>query len=308
MKFAFLALSLIALSACVHRATPPSAFEAQLRLKSILQDVAVQEQEPPRAHSPSPIEPDPGSKDDAATHGSTDLALKLQNPVADLISVPIQTNVDYGFGPKHAARTTVNLQPVIPIGISEDWMMISRTIFPVVHAESPSAGIDDEDGLGDTLQSFFFSPREAVGGWILGAGPAFTLPTATEDEFGAEKWSAGPTIVALRQHEGLTYGMLANHQWSFAGNANRDEVNATFLQPFFSYTLPSATSFTLNTESLYDWRHHEWTVPVNAMVSQLVKLGNQPINLSLGYRHYFDAPSGGPEWGFRFVITFLFPK
>lgn len=239
---------------------------------------------------------------------SAALAKKLQNPVADLISVPLQFNFDNGFGPKDAEKLTLNIQPVIPVTLNEDWNVIIRTIVPIVHLESVADGISSETGLGDIVQSFFFSPKEPVGGWIVGVGPVFLWPTATDDALGAEKWGAGPTIVLLKQESGWTYGLLANHIWSFAGDDDRDDVNATFLQPFISYTFPTLTTLTFNTESTYDWTHEEWTVPLNLQVSQLVKFGKLPVQLAIGGRYFAEAPDGGPEWGIRFAITFLFPK
>ena len=236
-----------------------------------------------------------------------ELVKKTLNPVASLISVPIQNNWDFGIGPDDAMKYTANIQPVIPFSLNKDWNLITRTILPVIYQESRFAGDDSHSGLGDVLQSFFLSPKEPVGGWILGGGPALLYPTATDSVLGAGKWGAGPTIVALRQEHGFTYGVLANHIWSYAGWGDND-VNATFLQPFFSYSTKTYTTFTVNTETTYDWTGHQWTVPVNFMLNQMLKVGKQPISLQLGYRYYAEGPSGGPEWGLRFAVTFLFPK
>jgi hypothetical protein len=164
-----------------------------------------------------------------------------------------------------------------------------------------------QDGLGDIVQSFFFSPKEPVGGTILGVGPVFLYPSATDDRLGSEKWGAGPTLVALRQEGGWTYGVLANHLWSFAGNEDRRSVNATFVQPFLNYTTSTHTTIGVNAESTYDWNESQWLVPVNATVSQLVKIGKQPVQFTFGARYFAEGPSGAPEWGLRFVITPLFP-
>jgi hypothetical protein len=236
-----------------------------------------------------------------------ELAKKLQNPVASLISVPIQNNWDFGIGKADAMRYTANIQPVIPFSISKDWNLITRTIMPLIYAESPVAGGSDHSGLGDITQSFFLSPKEPVGGWILGAGPVGFYPTATETELGAGKWGAGPTVVALQQTHGFTYGILANHIWSVAGWGDQD-INVSYLQPFFSYTTKQFTTFSVNTESTYDWRDEQWTVPMNFMVQQLVKIGGQPIAFMAGYRYYAEKPDGGPDSGLRFAVTFLFPK
>ena len=243
-----------------------------------------------------------------AADDAAELAKKLQNPVASLISVPIQNNWDFGIGPKNALRFTANIQPVVPISLSEDTNLIVRTILPVIDAESPANGVPSKFGLGDTVQSFFFSPKKDIGGWIVGAGPVFMYPTATDDLLGSGQWGAGPTFVVLKQDGGWTYGLLANHIFGFANDGHHDDVNATFLQPFVSYTTKSQTTFAFNTEATRDWTSNEWIVPLNLVVSKLVKIGNQPVQFALGGRYYVDKPHGGPEWGVRFAVTFLFPK
>ncbi len=248
-----------------------------------------------------------GGAGDDGQDQQAELAKKLQNPLASLISVPIQNNWDFGIGPANAMKYTANIQPVVPISISEDWNLIIRTILPVIYAESPVNGGSAHSGLGDTTQSFFLSPKAPVGGWILGAGPVGYYPTATESELGGGKWGAGPTIVALQQQHGFTYGILANQIWSFAGWRDKN-INATFLQPFVSFTTKKYTTFAVNTESTYDWTASQWTVPVNFAVQQLVKIGKQPVAFQVGYRYYVDKPVGGPDWGLRFTVTFLFPK
>jgi hypothetical protein len=244
----------------------------------------------------------------AESDSSEELAKKLQNPVASLISVPLQSNWDFGVGRTDAMRYTLNVQPVIPFSLSTDWNLITRTIVPFIHAEAAVKGGDEAGGIGDIVQSFFLSPKKPLAGWIVGAGPVFLYPSASDDALGGEKWGAGPTAVILRQDSGFTYGLLANHIWSFAGEATRQDVSATFLQPFLSYTTKTFTTVGINTESTYDWENTRWTVPINLTLAQLLKLGPQPIQLQVGGRYYAERPQGGPDWGIRFTVTFLFPK
>jgi hypothetical protein len=242
-----------------------------------------------------------------ASESEEELAKKTQNPIAALISVPFQSNWDFGIGPADATKYTLNIQPVIPISITKEWNLILRTIVPVISMESPVPGGDSKSGLGDTVQSFFLAPVQTVDGWILGAGPVFLYPTGAQ-AFSAEKTGAGPTAVALKQQSGWTVGMLANHIWSFAGPGDRQDVNATFLQPFLSFTTKTYTTLGVNTESTYDWVDSQWTVPINLSITQLLKVGGQLLTLQAGYRYYADAPTGGPDWGLRFNVTLLFPK
>jgi hypothetical protein len=245
----------------------------------------------------------------ASGGGSSDsLAKSIQNPLAALISVPFQGNIDFGIGSAGAHRYAMNVQPVIPISLSSRWNIISRTIIPIVRTEAATPTSYGTAGLGDVVQSFFLSPKDSRGGPIWGAGPVFLLPTATDDPLGAGKWGIGPTAVILKQECGWTYGALANHIWTVGGDDDRPDVNATYLQPFISYTFPSAFGIGLNMESTYDWERSQWTVPINLTFTQVTKICNQPISLLAGVRYYAEKPAGGPEWGLRLGVTFLFPK
>jgi hypothetical protein len=240
---------------------------------------------------------------------AAELAKKLSNPIASMISIPMQYNADFNAGVSgHAHRSYLNVQPVIPFTLNADWNLITRTIIPIVYQEELAPGQGTNTGLGDVTASFFFSPKEPTNGWIWGVGPVAYLATATDTALGAGRWGGGITGVALKQESGWTYGILANHIWAGVGDNDNPSINTTLLQPFLSYAWKTGTTVSLNTESTYDWRSSQWTMPVNLSVSQILKIGGMPIQVQAGPRYYVEGPSGAPEWGFRFTFTFLFPK
>lgn len=244
-----------------------------------------------------------------AVSDDADLAKKPANPLSALIRLPIKLDWDTDIGDAEADRFIYSVQPVIPFELNDTWNVISRTIVRVyVDMESPVKGGRDHSGMGDILQSFFISPNAPTSsGWIWGAGPAFLLPTGG-DGLGTDKFSIGPTIVVLKQTDGWTYGALTRQLWSVSGDDDAEDVSSFFLHPSVSYTTKQQTTYTVNTESSYNWETGDWTTPINLMVSQLVSVGKQPVQFQLGYRNYVDSPNGVLDWGLRFAVILLFPK
>jgi hypothetical protein len=247
----------------------------------------------------------------AKAQDAAELAKKLANPVSSLISVPIQSNYDTNIGSsKDGSVWRINIQPVVPIALNNDWNLISRTILPVIDQSNvPSLGMG-ESGIGDIVQSLFFSPQKPTSrGVIWGAGPVFMLPTASNRMLGSEKWGIGPTAVVLKQVGPWTIGGLVNHIESFAGDSDRADVSATFMQPFVTYVTKTKTTLALNTESTYDWENEAWSVPINMSLAQMLKIGPQIIQVGAGARYWADSPGSGPKgWGARINLVFLFPR
>jgi hypothetical protein len=253
------------------------------------------------------------------------LAKQLANPISSLISVPFQANEDWGFGPTgNGYKFTLNIQPVVPISISKDWNLIVRTILPIVSQhdlfyfanlpkDSPLQPQNrSQDGLSDTTQSFFFSPKKpGPFGLIWGIGPAFLYPTGTHPLLDTGTFSIGPTVVVLEQIGELTVGALMNQLWSVVISEDRSSVSQMFLQPFAAYTTKTHTTFTISTESTANWNatsaDGKWTVPLIFQISQILKIGKQPISLQIGGKYYADSPRYGPNWGVRFNLTLLYP-
>jgi hypothetical protein len=214
----------------------------------------------------------------AEAQGDTELAKKTQNPVADLISVPFQNNINFGVGPNDDVQYILNVQPVIPFRLTEDWNLISRTIAPLIYQPELAPGVGDVFGLGDIQQSLFFSPAKP-GKLIWGVGPILQFPTATDDSLGQGKWGAGPTAVALTVHGPWVLGALVNNVWSFAGDSDRRDVNQMLIQPFVNYNLPDAWYVVTAPIITADWEAESddrWTVPLGAGVGKIVRLGKLP--------------------------------
>jgi len=251
---------------------------------------------------------------EAATSAATEALQKAtQNPVASLISVPVQNNNNFGMNPGYRTQDVLNIQPVIPIGISKDWNLLVRWIMPIVYQPVPNApGTPEtgEYGLGDMVPTFFISPKKP-GKLIWGAGPVFQLPTATNTFLGQGKLGIGPSIVLLTQPGHWTLGILVNNVWSVAGSGSRPEVNQFLLQYFINYNLKKGWFITWQPTLTANWEAasgNQWTVPYGGGVGRIMKLGNQPVSLTGQFYGNAVHPANTPAWTMRLQIAFLFPK
>ncbi len=287
----------------------PSAPAAQLKLVADRQPM-----------DPEPSEPG-GQTKAAATEDKPDAAVSeqaqaealqkaTQNPVANLISVPLQNNTNFGFGPYNRDQDVLNIQPVIPAKLSEKWMLISRIIQPIVWQPYPNQNTGGEYGLGDMNPSFFLSPAKP-GKVIWGVGPAFVIPTATSHYTGQGQFSIGPSVVALLQPPHWTIGALANNVWSVAGESGRAPVNQFLLQYFINYNMKKGWYLTMSPILTANWMADSgnvWTVPFGGGVGRIMKLGFQPVNISATFYGNAVYPAGTSPWSMRLQIAFLFPK
>jgi len=241
----------------------------------------------------------------AADDPDTELLRKIHNPVSDLATLPLRNSFESGVGKDDAFRYTLSVEPVVALQLTSDWLLVTRTVLPVIAQTPLVPGAGSSFGLGDTQLSLFLSPADEVGGLILGAGPITLLPTATDSAFASQKWGAGPVAVVLKQTDAWTAGLQVDHIWSFAGSG-RQSVSTTLVDPFLSHTWPNGFSLTFETESQYDSKAHQWTVPLEAGVAQVLPLGRQTLELDLIGLYYAERAELDPRWGVRFTVNFIF--
>lgn len=235
--------------------------------------------------------------------GSGDLAAKSQNPVSDLVSLPLQSNFDFGNDPGNRTRYTGNLQPVIPFKVNDNWNLISRAIIPFVNV--PFDGDMREHGIGDSLFQFYLSPRDATT-FVWGLGPSFLAPTASDPRLGFQEWGVGVNGVVLLNKSPVLTGVLVSQVWSTEGTAK-----PFLVQPFFNYNFSKGWFFAASGELNADWEQPEdrrVSFPLGAGMGRIFPIFGQPVSVSTRFAPYLEKPPGGPDWQFRLSVTYLFPK
>jgi len=246
----------------------------------------------------------------AQDQSDSDLAKQSQNPVGNLISLPIQNNTNFGIGPNDALSDVLKIQPVVPVSLTKNWNLINRGIIPVIYAEEIVPGTGSTSGLGDINYTGFISPAKA-GKLIWGVGPAFTLPTATDDRLASDKWSAGPGVVLMTMPGSWVLGVLVQNVWSFAGDDDAADVNSLLLQPIINYNLDKGWYITSVPVITADWEAEsgeKWTIPLGGGFGRLMRWGTQAVDLSAQAFYNVEAPTGGADWTLRLQFKLLFPK
>jgi hypothetical protein len=240
--------------------------------------------------------------------GNQELARAAQNPVGDLISLPFQNNMQFGVGPDDRVLNVLNIQPVWPIKLNDDWNLITRTILPVM--SSPFPGDDRTNGIGDLNFTGFFSPS-APGKVIWGAGPVLSFPTASDDVLGSDKYAAGISGVVLTMPGSWVVGALASQIWDVAGDDDVPDVNRFSFQYFINYNFPSGWYFTSAPIITANWEAEageKWTIPIGGGLGKIVKAGKVPLNINTQIFYNLEKPRGGADWEWRFQVQMMFPK
>lgn len=245
-----------------------------------------------------------------AAESETELAKKTQNPVADLISIPLQDNMSFGIGPNNRVRNDLNVQPVIPINLTREWNLITRTILPIIKQPTLSTTSDDTWGLGAAQFSAFLSPA-GPGAVTWGVGPILQFPTTTDDRLGSRKWGAGPTAVALSIQGPWVVGILANQVWSYAGSSSDPDVSHFLTQYFVNYNFGEGWYLTSSPIITANWEAgsgNKWTVPVGGGFGKVFRIGKLPFNGNLSAFANVVRPDPGADWTLRVQIALLLPK
>jgi hypothetical protein len=242
-----------------------------------------------------------------APNEAAELAKKLANPIASLISVPFQNNTFYGIGAFKGTQNVMNIQPVVPIKLNENLNLITRYIIPIVTQYNITVENTSQSGLGDATVSAFLSPSHTKNGLTWGAGAAFLVPIATSTDLGTGKFGIGPTAVILKQGHGITYGALINQLWSVAGSADRATVSQMFVQPFFTFNWKSGAGIGAVGSITQNWETNTFSSSVAIPFSGITKFGKQIIQLAVGPQIPISGPNRG-DFGWRAQLTLIFPK
>jgi hypothetical protein len=240
------------------------------------------------------------------------LTREAKNPFADLINLQFFYDATLGVAPANNTQQMLTIQPLIPFHLNSDWIVVTRTILPLVAQPAAAPGQGWIRGPGDTQFAALLSPAR-VGSLDWGIGPVFQLPTATNNALGQGKWGAGPAAGIQWSGKQWTFGTLILNIWSFAGDANRPAVDQMQLQPTVNYTfrdhpnryLSFSPTITANWEASGDER---WTVPISLGIGQLSKFGHQSINLQATTYYDVVAPPGSARWTLELLVQFLFPE
>ena len=241
-----------------------------------------------------------------------DLAKLAQNPVGNLISVPFQNNTNLNYGPEKETQNILNIQPVIPVSINDDWNVITRTILPVISQPRLSPFVGSQSGIGDTTFTAFVSPAQPKG-LIWGIGPVFQLPTHNSEELGNDNWGAGGSFVVLRLEKGSpwVYGVLVNNVWSLTDDEQGGSYNLGLIQPFLNYNFKGGMYLTSSPVITVDWKassEDEWTVPVGGGIGKIFHFGKLPVNTQIGAYYNVEKPEFGADWQIRAQVQLMFPK
>ena len=242
---------------------------------------------------------------------ASELAKQSQNPIASLISVPIENNANFNAGPDDKVLNVTDIKPVIPVAIGDNWTLINRAIVPLISQPGvDGTSVGRKNGVGDTTYQGFFTPKKTFNGWILGAGPQFQIPTHTNSRLGNNRWGAGPAFVALKMPGNLVYGTLISQMWDITDSRD-DDISSMVLQPIYNYNLCKGWYDNTSPVITANWEakgSDQWTIPLGGGIGRVVHLGKQAINFRAAVYGNIAKPENGPDYNVQLTATFLFPE
>ncbi len=243
----------------------------------------------------------------AGEHDLTELAKKTQDPTSEIITVPFLNYFNFGAGPGEDMQYILDIQPVIPIQINEDWKLLTRTVLPVIDQPLPDGS--DVFGLGDTVLTTWLAPAgKSKVTW--GIGPVWQIPTATDHRLGSGQWGVGPSAVVVYKHGPWVIGGLANNVFSIGGWTDTD-VNLMTAQPFINYNLGRGLALSFSPVITADWEAgggQRWTVPLGGGISQMARLGRMPVKFGISAYYNVEKPDYGAEWQLQFLFSLIIPE
>lgn len=238
-----------------------------------------------------------------------ELAKKAQNPIASMISVPIQSNIDFDWGPNSDTFAVSNIQPVLPFKLNDNWNLVTRTILPIVSQPGLTPGQSRKWGTSDTLITAFFVPAESAD-WTWGVGPVVQLPTTSDSRLGKDEWGGGISAVALTMPGRWVVGGLISNLWGISEDPG-NEINLFTLQPFVNYNFDKGWYFTFSPIISANWEAasgQKWTVPIGGGLGKIFKIGSQAMSAQAHYYYNIEKPDITGDWSIRLQLQFMFPK
>lgn len=239
-----------------------------------------------------------------------DAAKEAQNPLANIISLPLQNNTNFGIGESGRTANTLNIQPIYPVSFSNKWVLINRFIIPVETFPDFSESSGSISGLGDINYTAWFSPP-TQGSLTWGFGLVSIWPTATDDVLGSGKFSIGPSLVLVKSNPKYMGAAVLSNWWSVAGKEDHHDVSTFYFQYIFSYFLPNKWYLTTGPINTANWEAEvgqKWTIPIGGGFGKMFKWGKIPMDAQTQLFYYVVKPDGGPDWQLRFQLKFIFPR
>jgi len=239
-----------------------------------------------------------------------EIAKKLANPNTPLASLnfKLQYRTFEGDLPNADDQegTTLLFQPAFPFPLANGDVVFFRPAIPLQFDQpvfnSGKLDFDSESGLGDITFDLAYG-RTTKTGLLWAAGIISTIPTATEDTLGADRWTLGPEFLIGKLTKTYVLGAFPNHQWDIGGSGDAD-ISLTTTQFFVSILPGGGWNYGTSPIMSYNWESEEWTVPLNFNFGKTVILGGRPWKLSAEFNYYVEQPDAfGPEWMIGLNIT-----